>query len=371
MQQRQDRKLNDKCPSISVVMSVYNGERFLREAVESILNQTFRDFEFIIIDDGSNDTSASMLDFYQRKDLRVRVYHQKNKGLVESLNRGCGFARGKYIARMDVDDIAIRNRLMWQVDFMEKHPEIGVVGGAIEVVNTTGKSLVTHRYPINNREIQQALVRGDCPLVHPAILMRKEVFVSVGGYRKFVVDAEDYDLWLRIADRSQLANLEMVVLKYRRHPHQISIHRFKQQALSNLAARLSAVSRKNGKPDALVSVKEITPSVLMELGMSEAMQQAAVVRSYLTSILSMYEACEYSAACKLMNEMLHSSEWKHAESAAVSDSHVLRARIYWHQRKFAKSILNAGHAVITRPIILARPLKPLLSQLRLPKAAKI
>ena len=128
-------------PIVSVVMSVLNGERFLREAVESILDQSLREFEFIIINDGSTDFSGSILDSYQHKDPRLRVVHQENMGLVESLNRGCGLARGKYIARMDADDIAIQDRLRWQADFMETHPEVGVVGGAVEVIDTTGRSL--------------------------------------------------------------------------------------------------------------------------------------------------------------------------------------------------------------------------------------
>ena len=357
-------------PIVSVVMSVYNGERFLREAVESILDQSFREFEFIIIDDGSDDRSASILDSYQKNDPRVRVFHQENRGLVESLNLGCRLARGTYIARMDADDISFRNRLMCQVDFMEKHPEVGVVGGAIEIINATGNSLITHRYPIKHCEINEALLRGDCSLVHPAVLMRKEVFVSVGGYRKIVVDAEDYDLWLRIAENSQLANLEVVVLKYRRHVNQLSVHKCKQQALSNLAASVSAASRRNGNPDPLDSVGEITPAVLAELGVSEASQQAAVTRGYLTSILSMYEAREYSIAGNLMSGMLRSSEWKNAENPVIADFYLLAARLHWRQRRFMKSILSAGQAVVTRPIILGRPLKPLLQWLRLASVAR-
>src|ERR1700683_781969 len=109
-------------PKISVVMSVFNSERFLREAVESILRQSFRDFEFIIMDDGSTDRSAAILDSYQENDARVKVYHKKHGGLIESLNHGCSLAQGKYIARMDADDISDGDRLKWQVDFMDAHP---------------------------------------------------------------------------------------------------------------------------------------------------------------------------------------------------------------------------------------------------------
>jgi cellulose synthase/poly-beta-1,6-N-acetylglucosamine synthase-like glycosyltransferase len=349
---------------VSVVMSVLNGERFLPEAVESILEQSFRDFEFIVINDGSTDGSGSMLDSYRRSDPRVRVYHQENRGLIESLNRGSGLAQGKYIARMDADDIAIRDRLMWQVDFMEQHPEVGVVGGAIEVINTKGKAVAIERNPTKDREIKLALLRGYCPLVHPTVLMRKEALVSVEGYRKVVVHAEDYDLWLRIADQYQLANLEAVVLKYRRHSCQVSVRRYRQQALSSLAARAAALSRRNGKPDPLDSVGEITPALLTGLGVSEATQQSTLGRSYVTCLRSMCDAGEYPEALTVI-DTLRRSDWKHFGSPVIADFHVAAARLYWRQRRFARSILSAGHALITRPIMLGRPLKPLLRRLRL------
>jgi len=350
-------------PVVSVVMSVLNGERFLREAVESILDQSFREFEFIVIDDGSTDSTASMLDSYQRRDSRVRVFHQENRGLVESLNRGCGLSGGRYIARMDADDIALKDRLMWQVEFMEKHPEVCVLGGAVELINAMGKPLVTYRNPIEDREIELALLRGDCPFWHPTVLMRKEVLASVKGYRKVVVDAEDYDLWLRMADRYQLANLEAVVLKYRIHPFQVSVRKCRQQALSIVAARAAALSKRNGSPDPLNSVGDITPAVLAGLGVSKATQQATLARGYLRWIRNMSNAGEYSAALDMVIEVLRFSDWKHAENRVAADLLLLAARLYWRHGRFTRSILSAVHAVITRPITLGRPLKPLLRRL--------
>ncbi len=347
-------------PVVSVVMSVYNGEHFLREAVESILDQSFLDFEFIIVDDGSTDCSASILDSYKKTDPRIRIYQQENSGLIESLNRGCKLSRGKYIARMDADDIAIRTRLMRQVDFMEKHPEVGVVGGAVELINPIGKFIGSSAKPIEDREIRSALLRGECPLTHPTVLIQKDILVSVGGYRKLLVDAEDYDLWLRIAERSQLANLKAVVLKYRRHPRQVSVRMFRQQALSNLVARMSALSRRDGIRDPLDSIVEITPAVLAELGVSETRQQAVVAQGYLNCIRSMIDAGEYSIASNVVSEMLRSIDWKHAKKNVIADFRLLVARLYWCQRRYVRSLLTAGHAVITRPIILARPLKPVL-----------
>ncbi|MEC4749589.1 glycosyltransferase [Methylomicrobium sp. Wu6] len=351
-------------PIVSVVMSVFNGDSFLREAVESILNQSFREFEFTIIDDGSTDSSSAILDSYQRNDPRVRVYHQENRGLVESLNRGCGLARGKYIARMDADDISFKNRLLWQVEFMERHPEVGVLGGATEIINATGKLLTPDTNVVDDYEIKSGLLRGECPLVHPTVLMRTDVYLSVGGYRKVAVDAEDFDLWLRFAEHCKLANLDAPVLKYRRHQCQVSVRKFRQQALSNLGARAAALLRRSGKSDPLDSVEEITPKVLSELGVTESMQQASVARAYLTSIRSMCDATEYEVASDLLLEMLHSLDWKHVKLHIVAEYRFLTARLYWCQGKFLRSILNAGHALITRPIILARPLKPLLRWFR-------
>jgi hypothetical protein len=247
---------------------------------------------------------------------------------------------------------------------MEKHPEVGVVGGAIEVINARGKSLVTYRHPIKDREIKSALLDRGSVLCHPTVLMRKDVLVSVGGYRKIVVDAEDYDLWLRIGDRFQLANLETVVLKYRRHADQVSVRSYRQQALSSVVARTAALLRRDGKPDPLDSVGAITPALLAGFGVSEAAQEIAVARGYLGCIRRMADAGEYVDALKLI-ELFCPSDWKHAEKRVMADSRLLAARIYWHQRRFAKSTLSAGRALVTRPIMLGRPLMPLMRWLRL------
>jgi len=344
---------------VSVVMSVLNCARFLSEAVESILEQSFREFEFIVIDDGSTDGSGSILDSYGRRDPRVRVYHQQNRGMADSWNRGCGLAQGKYIARMDGDDIALPKRLMWQVEFMEKHPEVAVLGGAVDVINARGELLVTYPNPIGDREIKSALLRR-CALWHPTVLMRKEVLVSVAGYRKAAVDAEDYDLWLRIADHFQLANLEAVVLKYRVHPWQLSVRKCRQQALSMLAARAAASSRRDGNPDPLESVGETTPAVLASLGVTESAQQVILARECLRWITILCRASEYSAALNMVTDVFRSSDWKGAERRVISELRILAARLYWHDRRFVRSALNAGHAVMKRPIILGRPLKPFL-----------
>lgn len=338
-------------PMVSVVMSVFNGERFLREAVESILGQTFRDFEFVIINDGSTDSTDSILDSYERTAPGVRVYHQENRGLIESLNRGCGLARGKYIARMDADDIALKDRLMQQIEFMEKHAGVGVLGGAVEQVDATGRRLPTVHFPLDHADIVSTLAYA-CPFSHPAVVIRKEVFVSVGGYRTAFVDAEDYDLWLRMAERCELANLEAVVLKYRIHLNRVSHRHMQQQMISTVAARAAASSRRNGLPDLLSSVKEITPAVLAGLGVTGAAVENALLMEYQIRVIGSLWPNFDEPVLPKVDEMLALL----ARSQQVEDSVAARvwfaaARAYMSRHKLVKAVGAATTAFLIHPAL--------------------
>jgi Glycosyl transferase family 2 len=354
-------------PLVSVVMAVFNGERFLREAMDSILQQSFRDLEFIVIDDGSTDQSGAILDSYQRNDPRVRVIHQENKKLVESLNRGCALATGKYIARMDADDVAVPDRLAWQIEFLEAHPEVAVLGGAVQFIDHSGKRLGIAPRPVHPRDVKRGLL--DSSVVwHPSAVIRASALAETGGYRNAVVDAEDYDLWLRMADRFELANLAAVVLHYRIHPGQGSVSRCKKQALACAAARAAAQIRRKGEPDPLNFVKEITPDVLVRLGVTPAVQETTIARGYLSSVRNLCDIGEYGSALRMLDVILDSSEIKHAEAWTLADLRLCAARIHWHNGNFVRSVFSAIHAALTRPTILCRPLKPLLNRIRLADA---
>lgn len=351
-------------PLVSVVMVVCNVDRFLAESIESILGQTLRDFEFIIVDFGSTDKSEAIASSYAAKDNRIKLHKIPHCGLAEARNAGCFLAEGRYIAIMDADDIAVKERLMWQVDFMEKHPEVGVLGGVVEWVDVLGRSLLVTHQPIGNREIQSVL-SNDNPLWQPTVLVRSEAFRSVGGYRAIFAQSEDYDLWLRIAERFQIANLEQVVLKYRIHPYQVTLRKRREQVLCALAAQAAAMSRRNGSPDPLNSVEKITPTVLASLGISEVTQQSALAMGYLGCIRNMWMAGEDSGGLNAANEILQSSDLEYAETWVIAELRCLAARFYWRQKRFLRSIMTAGHAVMTRPILVGRPLKPLLQWLGL------
>jgi glycosyltransferase involved in cell wall biosynthesis len=197
------------------VISVYNEEFHVREAVESILEQTFTDYEFIIIDDGSTDSTADILRQFAQSDDRITVHYQENRGLTASLNKGCKLARGEYIARMDGDDISLPDRLAKQVRYMETHPEIGVLGTWVEYIDESGKTYGQWRMPTQPALVGWSLIFGTC-LAHPTVIMRSDVLESLHYYRPEALHVEDYDLWTRASFSTKLANLPEVLLQRRR-----------------------------------------------------------------------------------------------------------------------------------------------------------
>lgn len=204
-------------PAVSVVMSVYNAERYLREAIDSILAQTFTDFEFVIVDDGSKDASLSILRDYEKRDTRFKIISRANKGLTVSLNEALGVVRGELIARMDADDVALPKRFQQQVDFLAAHPDVVCVGGSVELVDPYGVHIGVVNYPTDHAEIDARLLQGEGGVIpHPATMLRTAAVRAVGNYREQYNNSEDLDLWLRLAETGRVANLPDVVLKYRR-----------------------------------------------------------------------------------------------------------------------------------------------------------
>ena len=194
---------------ISVVMSVYNGAEFLAEAVESILEQTFTNFEFIIINDGSSDRSAEILADFVKKDGRIRLINQDNTGLTKSLNTGLNYAQGQYIARMDADDIALPDRFAQQADYLDAHPECVAVGSKVLFVDPFGLPLWKSKHELPHGEIDAQLLTGNGSAIsHPAVMIRSDALKAVGGYREHLDTAQDLDLFLRLAEYGQVANLD-------------------------------------------------------------------------------------------------------------------------------------------------------------------
>jgi glycosyltransferase involved in cell wall biosynthesis len=205
-------------PEVSVVMSVYNGGRFLGPAIESILNQSHSDFEFIIIDDGSSDDSADIIASYRDTRLRI-VTHADNAGLAARLNQGFALASGRYIARMDADDLSLKERFARQVSFMKAHAHVGACGTWVEV---SGEGLNQRwEYPASHRTIHARLL-FDCAMAHPTVMFdRMRLQKARLSYDSSYPCAQDYDLWCRAVDDLSLANIPEVLLVRRLHAGQV------------------------------------------------------------------------------------------------------------------------------------------------------
>ncbi|SKB26457.1 glycosyltransferase [Malaciobacter marinus] len=202
-------------PLVSVVMSVYNSEKYLHEAIESILNQTYTNFEFIIINDGSTDSSLSIIEENMKKDERIVLISRENKGLPYSLNEGIEKAQGKYIARMDADDISLTSRFEEQVRFMEENAEIGICGTAIEVFSEKEINSKIYKNPENHSEMKVRLLFSVC-FAHPSVMIKKEILNKYGlEYNIHYTNAQDYELWSKISEVTTMANISKILLKYR------------------------------------------------------------------------------------------------------------------------------------------------------------
>lgn len=209
-------------PAITVLMSCYNAARWLDESINSVLNQTFKDFEFIIIDDGSHDETLKIIRQFAEYDARIVVIAKPNTGLADSLNVGIQMARGKWIARLDADDICEPTRLEKQIDLARLNTRLVFIGSGLTEIDQYGNSLKVYRYPSRHTSLLKHLrkVRKFPP--HSSAFYRAETVRAVGGYRTRIRRAQDWDLWLRLSEAGELACLDEPLVRVRKHADQIS-----------------------------------------------------------------------------------------------------------------------------------------------------
>jgi len=203
---------------ISVVMSIFNGEQYLAEAIESILSQTFKDFEFIIIDDGSTDKSVQIINSY--KDNRIKLIRQENKGLASALNIGIKISQGKYIARMDADDISFPNRLELQYNFLENNCICAAAGTSAEIIDKDGNYLYTSQVCTDWETIKKRL--PDSPFYHSSVLFKKDIAERCGLYNENLYISQDKVLFAVMAKYGELRNLSDILIKYRISPYALT-----------------------------------------------------------------------------------------------------------------------------------------------------
>jgi hypothetical protein len=249
-------------------MPVRDGATYLREAIESVRSQTLADHELIIVDDGSTDGTPQILAEYSRIDDRVRVIRQTGRGLSHALNRGCSQAAGRYLARLDADDVAFPERLERQTDFLDHHPDVVVVGGGGVMINSRGEQFGLADYPDEPEKVADYLATGRVPLIHSAATMRTEAFRELSGYRPVIEPAEDYDLWLRMVSQGRITNLREPVVRYRLHSDQVSTRDVARTAIAVSVALAAARARDRGDTDPLDSAASLDAALLERLSIS-------------------------------------------------------------------------------------------------------
>lgn len=244
-------------PRISVLLPIYNADRYLSLAIDSILLQSFPDFELILLDDGSDDDSLNIAEKAAARDGRTVVVTGNRRGIVHWLNVGLQMAKGDLIARMDADDISTADRFLTQVRYLDAHPECGAVGSQVLRIDPDGSPIDLWSVPRRHCEIDGQHMRGlTAGLIHPTVMMRKDLLLEIGGYRPAFEWAEDYDLFMRMAEVGELANVPNVLLRYRLHAKSITLTRSETQYRLGCLALQEAWRRRqqDGPVPAVVNV---------------------------------------------------------------------------------------------------------------------
>jgi len=337
-------------PQVTVLLAVYNGERYLGEALDSLLAQSLSEFELLVVDDGSEDTTPRILADYAAGDGRIRVETRpRNEGLIAALNFGLEQARGALVARLDADDRACPERLALQVDYLARHPAVAVVGGAARLVGR-GRSRIAHR-PLEPDAVRVALERENA-LIHPSVMFRREAVLALGGYRDVALQAEDYDLWLRVSERHDLANLAETLIEYRFHDEQVSLTKRAQQVLTTLGVREAARLRRQGRPDPLAGAARIDRAMLDELGVSDDVVRDEMLRSFNGWIHLLLDLGLGQTAQEVGIELAGRPETQAAWGRAPAEASLAQARLARERGDHLRGGLLALRACLKSPSVL-------------------
>ncbi len=235
-------------PRVSVFVTVYNRADLLPDTVRSVLGQTMRDFELVLVDDGSTDGSTDLCRQFAAQDDRVRVVEQENGGIAKAANAGVAACRAALIARLDSDDLMLPTRLQEQADFMDAHPDVVCVGSAVEMIDQRGRFLTVEQRPIDDATIQDHLLRGHCAIANPSCMIRAAALRQAGPYDQSYSPAEDFEMFLRLGEVGELANLSEPLTRYRLHHGSASVKQGRLQRENcrracELAAQRRGVTR--------------------------------------------------------------------------------------------------------------------------------
>jgi glycosyltransferase involved in cell wall biosynthesis len=326
--------MNDnELPRISVVMPVYNAVAYVADAMESIRRQTCGDFELLALDDGSTDGSLEILDRIAAQDERIQVVRREHGGYPRLLNEGVCLARGEFLARMDADDVAEPDRFERQVRLLEEHSQCAVVGGQALLIDSDGDRIAPLRVKLSHAEIDQELLSGrGSAIIHPAAMFRTTAVEQVGGYREDLAVGEDLDLYLRLGEQYELANLPEVVLQFRRHAASFTSQVSGATGLSTRTAIVQAALARRGRNASELSIKSFhQPQSLEDL--------------YANWAGMALEAGNIRTALKYVGRLLRRHPWRAQTWLAlvrVGSRRLLRPLAQLRTRRSASSVAGAS-----------------------------
>jgi len=255
--------MNSNRPQITVLMPAYNAEKYIAEAIESVLDQSFTDFELLIVNDGSTDGTLKIAKSF--KDQRIVIVNQANKGVSSALNLGLSYARAPYIARFDADDICLRDRLKIQYEFITAYPEYSIVGSTADYIDAGGHFLFTHHLEGHLNEEIQHLKHTVCPFIHSAVFYKKEAILENGGYNEYAYTYEDHFLWVNILKNHKACNLSQALIKVRLNPESITIdekwHSRKFLSIKYSTLKKGRITENEGRELMRISGKNHSPKI--------------------------------------------------------------------------------------------------------------
>jgi hypothetical protein len=342
-------------PLVSVVLPVRNGERYVDTAIKSILSQTYEDIELLVLDDGSTDRTSAILAALTTEDPRLHVIRNGARGLVYTLNYGVAVARGDYVARMDADDIALPQRIEAQVAALDEDPRLGLVGAAVRVIaEDDPRPLYTVHYPTTDKELRTALPFGS-PFAHPVVMMRKSAYARAGGYRPQFAHAEDYDLWLRMAEVARLRNLAEPLLHYRTHAKQVSLVHAQQQVISVVGAQVASRLRQAGEAEPFCDDRPVALHDLECVPRYSAFLLAdSLVAAATVSAMQMHLMRQHEQAEALLDWALSVAPSVRLSRRTTARMRLTRAACYWSAGQRRRGASEGLLGCVADPLTVAR-----------------
>jgi glycosyltransferase involved in cell wall biosynthesis len=248
-------------PTLSVLLPVFNGATYVESTIESVLSQSYSDFELLVLDDGSQDATPQILERCARRDPRLRIFRHENHGVGYTLQRGLSECGGRYVALIGADDLALPGRFEKQVSFLETNPDYVFVGGYLQIIDTGGRVIGLRRYPATDRNLRRTMLLYN-PFGAPAAMFRREDALAAGGFTSRFWTCEDYDFFLRLAKRGKVANLTEALVSYRLHSNAVKATQTLRQLRDTLATKRAAYTEYGYRPSLIARVTDLALAVM-------------------------------------------------------------------------------------------------------------